>query len=229
VAGRFPFEKYDARDWIPLGGTSRNYRNVFTGDIISRRQFKQHYAPSIKSIEPLALPARGRTSTRKLTPTQREVELGRRRVEVKQKTAKKKIARIQKHKPRSSHSFALRSFKKKHQSKIFEVNPDVDEINTIRLQALRSGNISSYIVGILLIDGDTGAERSISLFSARYIRDAFTEADLEHGEDAIENLHVSQKSGSLTAVAWWMRVFLKRAAAIKHGIKFPEQSLMRRK
>lgn len=226
----FPWWRYDAADWVRVGTrTNRRYRNLLTGVEISRRQYKQHYSPSIKSVEPLALPARGRSSLRKATPTQREVELGRRRVVKRRSVAQKKIKRIKSHKPRKDVSFSVKAFPAKRQSKVFEVNPDLSEINYHRQKAAQSKNVSAYIVGVLLIDEDTGAERSISLFAARGIRDVFTQDDLDAGEDAIENLHVSQKSGSLVAVSWWMRVFLTRSAAKKHGIKFPDESLLRKR
>lgn len=228
MAGQFPFAKYDALDWVRVPGSStRNYRNVLTGDVISRRQYKQHYAPSIPSLEPLLQPARGRTSARRLPPTEKEVILGQRKVQAKQKQAAKKIQRAAKRKPRPPHSFNLKSFHPKYRSKAFGVPPDVDVINSIRIAAQRSRNVYAYIVGLSLIDEDTGAERTVSLFAARSIRDPFTDEDFRQGEDEAETLHVNGKSGNLVSVGWWMRVFLTRAAAEKNGVKFPESSLLR--
>jgi len=81
MAGRSEDTTTSERVWVPLGGSSRRYRNRLTGEIISRRQYDKRYgtlsrqgyssyeakAKAAKSNEPVQAakrPARGRRAVR---------------------------------------------------------------------------------------------------------------------------------------------------------------------
>jgi hypothetical protein len=213
------------------GDKARRYRlKSDPKQVISRRQFDQHYGKARaygtleakakhKASEPGALlrPARGRKDARKLTGTEREQEIQRRRVAAKEKAIDAALARQQSKKLRYPHKITLRTFKPKMQTRGFEVPVDTQAIDSVRASAKASGFIFGYIVGLILIDMRSGAKLTPTLFALRDIAKPFTERDMDNAVRMAQEKHTYTEWAGM-----WMKLRLTKAAAKRNGKKFKE-------
>lgn len=186
-----PWGKYERSDWRRLPGTSRRYVSVLNPDVtISRRQFDEHYGAAAsfgtyekkareKAKEPEALlrPARGRTSARKLSPSEREAEINRRKVAQQERRTEEKIsARRGKH-YRYPKQITLRNFKRGQIFRVIELPVSYEAVESVRASAAKSRLIFGYLVGANMVDDRTGAPRVFSAFGLRDINYSFSQAD----------------------------------------------------
>lgn len=216
-----PWGKYDRSDWRRVPGATRRYVNVNNPDItISRRQYDIHYGAASKygsyerkakakshEAEALLRPARGRTSARKLSPVEREVEAGRRRVAKQERDTEQKIARLRGQKHKSPTKIDLRSFKRGKIYRRITVDVSHAAVENVRASAARSGLVFGYYVGANLIDDKTGEPRTISAFPLRDIDMPFTRKDFNK---LIKK--INEKSYA-TLVSLWIHLTLKQAVA----------------
>jgi hypothetical protein len=223
VAG-IPFGKYERSDWRRVPGAQRRYALVSDPSVtISRRQFDEHYGAAVpygtyekktklksKEREALLRPARGRTSALKLSPAEKEAELGRRRVAAKEAATEKKVARGRAKQYRYPTKIDLRNFPKGRIYRTFELPVSYDAIVTVREAAERSRIVFGYYVGANLIDRD-GELRSIAQFSLRDIKMKYTELDFEKLMKKVQEKDYAQ------LISLWIHLKLKEEIAIKRN------------
>lgn len=220
-----PWSKYDRSDWRRLPGAQRRYVSIHNPDVtISRRQFDEHYGSAAsygsyerkaraKSKEPeaLARPARGRTSARKLSPAQREVELQRRKVEKQETETTKKIQRLQGKQRKYPHTIDLRSFKKGKVFRRVELPVDYSAVESVRAAAAKSRIVFGYYVGANMIDDRSGEPRVFSLFGLRDINMPFTHKDFNN------LLKKAREKSYASLVSLWIHLTLKSDVATKRN------------
>lgn len=161
-------------DWQRVPGKSRRYRNVRTGEEISRRQFLQRYggARAYGTLEKkakinrqrfgeetLLRPARGRTKATQLTGAERQVEINRRKVIAREKAADEKIARAKAKTHRVPTKITLRNFHRSKISRMVELPISYEAIEQVRQAAAASGIVWGYIVGANILT-DMGERRT---------------------------------------------------------------------
>lgn len=222
-----PWGKYDATDWVRIPGPQRRYRNIRNPSIeISRRQFDEHYGAAskfgtyekkarAKAQEPEALlrPARGRTSGRKLTPAQKEVELGRRKVSREEAKQQKLIDKLSSKQTRSPKTITLRNFRKGTQIRRFRIGVDPQEIEALRQAGAKSRIVFGYWVGLEMVSERDGQIKTLSLFSQRDINMPFTERDFRKA------LEKAAEKNYATLTGMWIAMHLTMAAAKKNGAR----------
>jgi hypothetical protein len=234
VAG-IPWGKYDRSDWerVPKGqagfsATARTFRLKQRHDVvISRRQFDENYGSAsffgtyekkAKRNESNALqllrPARGRKSALKLSPVERESEIGKRKV-IKQETQQEKlIRRLSNKKPRTPQKITLKNFQKNKLIRRIRTGVDVDEIERLRYEASKSKIVFGYWVGLEMVSERDGQMKTPSLFSQRDIQLPFTDLDMDNALDVALSKSYAELTGMFIAF------HLTKAAAKRNGVKF---------
>lgn len=216
-----PWGKYERSDWRRVPGASRRYVNVHNPDVtISRRQFDEHYGAARaygtyekkakhKAKEPEALlrPARGRTSARKLTPAEKEAELGRRRVAAKEAATVKRIERERGKQHKYPRTIDLRTFKKGKIHRTIELPVSFEAVEEVRAAAARSRIVFGYYVGANLIDDRSGDKIAFAAFGLRDIHMAFTRRDFD------KLIKKAQEKTYAQLVSLWIHLTLKSAVA----------------
>lgn len=219
--------KYSRSDWERVPGGSRRYRLRSNPSIeISRRQFDEHYGSaaaygtyerkakkSAGTREQLLRPARGRTSARRLSPEQQEIELGRRRVAQAESKQQKLIRKQQNKSVRLPKSITLRNFPHGTQIRRFRTNISHEEIETLRVAGQKSRVILGYWVGLEMVSERDGKLIHIALFGMRDKKLSFTEDDFKHALD------IAAQRSYAVLTGMWIAFHLTKAAAIKNGAK----------
>lgn len=216
-----PWGKHEREDWRRVPGAQRRYALKSNPDItISRRQFDEHYGAvrafgtyekkaKHKATEPEALlrPARGRTSARKLTPTEKEVELGRRRVAAKESATMKRIERERSKQHKHPRTIDLRTFKKGKIHRTIELPVSFDAVENTRAAAAKSRIVFGYYVGVNMIDLRSGQRISFAAFGLRDIHMAFKPSDFD------KLIKKAQEKTYAELVSLWIHLTLKSAVA----------------
>lgn len=216
-----PWGKYEREDWLRVPGGSRRYALRSNPDItISRRQFDEHYGAvraygtyekkaKHKAREPEALlrPARGRTSARKLSPAEKEIELGRRRVSAKEAATVKRIDRERGKAHKYPRSIDLRTFKKGKIHRTIELPVSLEAVETVRAAAAKSRIVFGYYVGANMIDLRSGERISFAAFGLRDVHMAFTRRDFDELMKKVEEKTYAE------LISLWIHLTLKSAVA----------------
>lgn len=222
-----PWGKYERSDWVRVPGGARNYALRSNPAItISRRQYDQHYGSvlfhgtyekkaRVNAQSPLQLlrPARGRSSALKLKPSEKEAEIGKRKVIKQEKSQEKLVKKLSTQKISIPKTISLRNFKKRKQIRKFKTGADWRQIESIRAAGLKSRIIFGYWVGLEMVSERDGQRKDVSLFTQRDIHTPFTEEDLDAAMDMAEQKTYANLTGM------WIALHLTRAAAIKNGAK----------
>lgn len=217
-----PWGKYDRSDWRRVPGASRRYVLVGNPDItISRRQYDEHYGAAVpygtyekkakhKSQEreaPLR-PARGRTSALKLKESEKEAEIGRRRVTAKETATQKRIDRERGKAHKYPKSIDLRTFKKGKISRTIELPVMYEAVESVRSAAAKSRIVFGYYVGANMIDLKSGERISFAAFAMRDINMAFKPSDFT------KLIKKAQEKTYAELISLWIHVKLKSAVAV---------------
>ncbi len=194
-------------DWQPLGGTSRNFLNTKTGQILSRRQYDKQFgtlakqgfksyqqkAKANKSPEQVLKPARGRAAF-KGSESDKAQEINRRQEEIAarneaKKGIKKYRAKLEK-KFRHYEEITDRSFGKSSAHKI-ELPLEYSAIEGARKAGARNPHIFGYLVYLNFLNPEDGSEGSFCVIRARDIKMPFTKKDFEKLIEESENKSIS--------------------------------------
>lgn len=225
-----PWGKYDASDWVRIPGAQRRYRNVSNPSIeISRRQYDEHYGAVAKygtyekkarakshEAEALLRPARGRSSARKLTPAEREVEANRRKVAAQESKQQRLIDKLVSKKTRNPQTISLRNFKRGTQIRKFRTEVSQQAIEQLRQAAAKSRIVFGYWVGLELVSERDGQIKTPSLFTQRDINMPFTMQDFRKA------LAKAAELSYATLTGMWIAFHLKRDAAKRNGAKIKQ-------
>lgn len=183
--------------WKSLGGTSRQYANIETGEIISRRRFDEMFnkltyetkAAHNKAINPekaILRPARGRKSYVKAQDWIQK-EIAAQRFEAAEK--KKKEAESRKREREIQRTVQRKAKKKVKPRKVakryipknklgWRVSfNDYQEYLTLLEDARKTGVIKIYGLGFVGVDSRTGIEKGVTVFRMRSI--SITESEDE--------------------------------------------------
>jgi hypothetical protein len=226
VAG-IPWGKYDKADWRRVPGGARRYYNVQNPDVtISRRQYDEHYGAvkffgtnerkaRLNAQQPgqLLKPARGRSSALKLSPSEKEAELNRRKVSRQEQQKDKLVSKLSSKKNKLPTKITLKNFRPKTQIRKFRTGVNQKEIEGLRLAAYKSRIVFGYWVGLEIVSERDGKVKTPSLFTQRDIAIPFTEADLYKAVENAQVLSYAQITGM------WIAFHLTKAAAIKNGAR----------
>lgn len=217
-----PWGKYDRADWRRSPGASRRYYLVsHPNTTISRRQYDEHYGAArpygtyekkakLKSQEREAIlrPARGRTSALKLKESEKEAEIGRRRVVSKDAATQKRIDRERSKAHKYPRSVDLRTFKKGKISRTIELPVMYAAVESVRAAAAKSRIVFGYYVGANMIDIKSGERISFAAFSLRDINMVFKPADFD------KLIKKAQEKTYAELISLWIHIKLKSAVAI---------------
>jgi hypothetical protein len=222
------FSKFEGGDFKRVPGATRSYVNTKTGDVISRRQFDQHYGAArafgtlekkakIKSSEDNAIlrPARGRTDARKLSASEKIVEANRRKLEAQEAAAQKRIDKELTKKHVIPKKITIKNLRPGHISRAFTVSISEghDGLESLRREGKSSGKVFSYIVGGNLINDLTGGLRTYTQFAGRYIGDPYT---LDDFKELVEHCRKLQYA---TLVSFYIRLMFEKVKAKAHAEK----------
>ena len=214
-----------APGWRRLPGSARQYQNIKSGEIISRREYSKRTSANIKlhgSFEKLAAfnaktnraaqllkPAKGRSSAVKLAPELKRAEIQKREAEITEHRAHKKIQRALQRHPRTPKRVTVSSFKRHHISRGYDLPISYSAIEEAREVAARSGIVFAYYVGGTIIDNRSGEVMTPTYIASRYIKSKF-KADEYH--DMIEWL---MSKSYATLVGLWIRFRMDTTIAQK--------------
>lgn len=211
----------------PLGGTSRNYLNLGTGEVISRRQYlKQTQGTSFEEIarknkalnpELSALrPAKGRKSALKseaakmIAEARLEAERRKKEIADAKKAEKKKLKEIERAVSKKVRSKKVtKALLKPGKMGVRVAFGDYDRYLGIMKEAQDIGVVFSYSVGAVLRDEETGDERDAIIFGQRIIRDVIPQEELFRQTMAF----MESKTYGLVFVHWFVHLSYAKAYA----------------
>ncbi len=186
---------FDRAEWVALGGKSRNYRNSFTGETLSRRQFDklagripvsyERKAKANATPEQVLKPARGRTAYHG-DASSRGLEIAR-RMDVSRETKKEK-AITEKYKRRVDRRHREWEIIKdssfgKSSARRIRVDFDVEAIERARVAGARNPHIFGYLVYLDFLNPVDGSDGAFNVLKARDIKKPYTEDDFERMEE----------------------------------------------
>lgn len=224
--------------WKALGGTSRKYQNLATGEIIGRRVYDEKvlgrisYEAKAKKnlaenpVEALARPAKGRKSIKKESP---EVKAARKALIEEKKEIEKankhaaKLSRIvtqKQKKQHGAHKINRGTLKAGHTVKRFAVS-DYEAFAETLENAQNSGLVFGYSWGILGVDERNPSKVLTPTLSGSTLLDVFEIPDEGEYHETIED-YLSEVS-YLIYIHTWIKLAFKsdyaRTKAEKAGIK----------
>lgn len=206
----------------PLGGTSRRYLVVATGEEISRREFlkrtrgvsfeqivAQNKATNLEAT--LARPARGRKSVTKLAPEEQSVIIEARKEAEQRKREIAAQKKAEKAVEKKVQALAKKSVRQKKVTKQLLKTGRLGARIAIGsydgyLQALKEaraiGVVIAYSIGVVMANSETGDERDATIFS---LRDVSDEIDMpEFMRETREFLE--SRTYKATFVHWFMHL-----------------------
>ena len=212
-------------DYIPLGGKSRNFKNIKTGEIISRRQYDKKFgslaktgfktyedkaraAKIIDERKQLLRPARGRKSFKIAGKTPSEIE---------HEIVERKIKNNIKHIPEPN----IKNVKLARGKKSSTVRCDwsFEEIKKVisQINKMPESKMWAYLIGAHCID-DSGNTKDVSLLPSMHFQETFGEREWESMNDKLGKLHYGT---GLTPVKAWVRMSFDADYAYKNAITIP--------
>lgn len=225
MAANIPWGKYDRSDWRRVPGASRRYSLVQNPSItISRRQYDEHYGTARafgtyekkakhKSNEREALlrPARGRTSARKLSQAEQEVEINKRKAQKQDTAMQRRIISERNKAHKYPTKINLRNFKKGKISRTIELPVSYEAVETVRKAAADSGLVFGYYVGANMVDTRSNKKISFAAFGLRDISMKFKERDFTRLMEKCKEKSYAE------LVSLWIHIKLKSAIAEKRN------------
>lgn len=173
-----------------LKNKKREYRNVLTGEIISKRQYDKYRRGGLSNemfakLEKvtnldlaLSRPARGRKSILKSSETEKELILEARKEDLqrrKELEEKRKMEKVVERKiARQARKTVKRGKITRHTLKAGRAGARIpfntyDEYVELIIDAQNDGNIHAYGLGVIGFDENTGDERAITVFTMRRV------------------------------------------------------------
>lgn len=234
---------FNKSDWKYLGGSARNYQNVNTGEIISRRRYDtlskgisyEAKAAHNRAINPkLAVlrPARGRKSalrydaeTREQFATSRieraEVKRREREEEKARKALEREIARKQKKRVRAKH-VTKQSLRPGNMAIRYPFN-DYGELSRMLDEAKKIGVVFGYSLGWHGVDTRTGQEKDVTVFTLSHINTRISEDEFY---DEMDNSYLDYSY--LSFMYFWVHIRFTKQYAIEKAIKAGRTDWIRR-
>ncbi len=230
MAKQKPIQIINGERWQSQGGTSRNFIDLDTGEVLSRRQFDKRFgalaregfktyeqkaaaAAKREGYEQLAKPARGRSSVRKVQGPMRADIITARIEQAKEKEIAKAERRLSNKKARTPKSLSIKNFKPGKMGRTFRVELSYDAIRDFIAAASKYKGAFSYNVGIEFFDTRTGKTGAANVVKGRAFSVPFDEGDWEELEEWDNEHSYAQAAFAYVYIA------LKKAVYEKHGKK----------
>lgn len=190
--------------WKALGGTSRKYQNLVTGEVIGRRAYDEKVAGKLSyekkaaeskaknALEFYARPAKGRTSIKKEAPEVKEARAAIKKEKEEIEKANKKAAQLSRavsrkqKKHHGAHRINRGTLKAGHTVKRFAVS-DYEAFAETLENAQKSGLVFGYSWGILGVDERNPAKILTPTLSGSTLLDIADIPDEEDYQATIED------------------------------------------